>query len=419
MTDGTTGQIDYQSTNATQVINAAIGNLTQGHSILFGSGTYILNGSITGINKDNITLAFEDGSTLLMANSMNQPAIFISGCQNWLIQNPTVNGNGDNQAESAPGTHGSNGIELFACNNSRVDGAYIYNVRQFGFYAEASNLVNSVDVGITNSKIMNCSWNGITLGSDGPLFEKHLYAINNEIAYCSDVGITNYGHYNIVQNNYIHDMNGTTGYKGVGIAGSQWGIGVEGGGNHTITGNTVTNVGQGIVISALSTISSFNTISHNNIQYTSDSPIEISSNYNIISQNNISQWDTLGIHTNGIFLDSTANYNTVTDNVLNSTYPGACGIMVYGGNYNQIGLNSVTLVSGGAANGNGVEVRSPSTGTNIYQNTISGASGLAGIVIRSGAMNTVIQSNDLRQVANTVIILDQGTGTIIENNLGY
>ena len=35
MKDGTTGQIIYQSTNATQVINDAIGNLTQGGAVSY------------------------------------------------------------------------------------------------------------------------------------------------------------------------------------------------------------------------------------------------------------------------------------------------------------------------------------------------------------------------------------------------
>jgi hypothetical protein len=43
--NGTTGQIDYQSTNCTEVVNNAIRDLTRG-SIFFKAGVYNLNGRI-------------------------------------------------------------------------------------------------------------------------------------------------------------------------------------------------------------------------------------------------------------------------------------------------------------------------------------------------------------------------------------
>ncbi|MGD0646230.1 MAG: hypothetical protein ABSA75_15155, partial [Candidatus Bathyarchaeia archaeon] len=78
MKNGTTGQIYYQSTNAAQVINDAIGNLTQGGSILFNGGTYNLMGSITATNQNNVTLAFGSGAELYVANGVNSAAIFLT-----------------------------------------------------------------------------------------------------------------------------------------------------------------------------------------------------------------------------------------------------------------------------------------------------------------------------------------------------
>ena len=82
MTDGTTGQIEYQDTNAAEVINDAIGNLTNGQSILFIAGTYNLQKSVTCDYKDNITLVFANGAILFEADSMNAPAISLY----WLYQ---------------------------------------------------------------------------------------------------------------------------------------------------------------------------------------------------------------------------------------------------------------------------------------------------------------------------------------------
>ena len=410
MTNGTTGHIDYQSTNATQVINAAIGNLTQGGgSILFSSGTYNLNGSITGTNKDDITLAFENGATLFVANGMNAPAILLNNANNWLIQNPTINGNAINQAVG--GGSRAHGVEIDSSNNSRVDGAYIYNVRLFGFYT----LTNVVNVGIANSKITNCGWNGITLGGDNA-GELSLYAINNEVAYCSDVGITNYGYSNTVQNNYIHDMNGTTGFQGSGIAGSQWGIGVEGGGNDTITGNTILNCWSGIVISATTGLASnLNNISFNKVQNSTSVAIEISNDFNLINGNIIIQWDALDVYAGGIYLDSTANYNTVTANILNCTNPNAQGIVIYGGTGNQITSNSINAPTNQV--NNGINVQNGSNNTIITQNLIVGCGG-SGIKVDSG-VNTVIKNNDLTQVASYTKIGNSGTTTSIYTNPGY
>ncbi|MGD0644999.1 MAG: hypothetical protein ABSA75_08855, partial [Candidatus Bathyarchaeia archaeon] len=78
MKNGTTGQIYYQSTNAAQVINDAIGNLTQGGSILFTGETYNLMGSITATNQNNVTLAFGSGAELYVANGVNSAAIFLT-----------------------------------------------------------------------------------------------------------------------------------------------------------------------------------------------------------------------------------------------------------------------------------------------------------------------------------------------------
>jgi len=377
MTDGTTGQIDYQSTKATQVINAAIGNLTQGGSILFSAGTYNLNGSITGENKGNITLAFENGATLFVANGMNKAAIVLTGCSNWLIQNPTINGNAANQAVG--GGSRPHGIEIVSSNNCQVDGAYIYNCRLFGFYTFS----NAVHNGITNSKIFNCGWNGMNLGGDANEYSN--YAIHNEVAYCSDVGITSYGFDNVIQDNYVHDMNGTTGYGG----GTRWGIGVEGGGNTTITGNHVVNCEVGIKFDydengAADGNSNSNTASSNRIEHCLTAGMEIYSDYNTVSDNEFLQWDYASTWKNAITIGG--DNNLISGNTLNSTFSTSVGVVLETGSNNEISSNDF-----------------------ITQ---------AGVQVHAGVTNTIIRNNDFSLCRGTKIS-DSGTGTTIIGNLGY
>lgn len=330
--DGTTGKIDYQTTNATQLINNAIGNLTQDDSILFCGGTYYLDGSILGLGIDGITLVFEDDAKLFVKDGMNAPALYINNCSNWLITGITIDGNAENQAEiiSDLETVNINGIQIHnMCDNILVDNAFIYNCRVFGFWAQ----YHVTNCGVTNSKFLNNGCNGITLG--GSEEEYSLYAINNEVAYSSDVGITTYGVGSIISNNYVHDINGTTGFSN-----SHWGIGVEYGSYHTITQNTIINSDIGIAIYDYEEYYGGQTfdncvISNNNIQ-TCDIGIHSSlAHYTLISENIIIDSAEAGIQ--GIW-----SYSSITNNVVTGVTSWLSGIYLNSGNFNQITENYVS-----------------------------------------------------------------------------
>jgi parallel beta-helix repeat protein len=129
---------------------------------------------------------------------------------------------------------------LYDCSNVLVKDSTITNCYRDGF-ATCDYVAGNQPNGIVNSIITFCGWNGMTLGSGGPL-TIGAYAINNTVAYCSGVGITNYGISNKVIGNYIHDMNGTTHTV------ARWGIGVEENGYELIANNTIVNVGTGICV---------------------------------------------------------------------------------------------------------------------------------------------------------------------------
>ena len=180
-------------------------------NILFNAGTYYLTRSIVDAGQDNIGLYFDNGAKFICSNNMNNPAVSLTSVNNWTIKDVTIDGNAANQANAA-GTGGAamgeEGIYVNIGSNHHITGAHITNVGQVGV------MIVNFDSGhpsigniIENSVITNFGWNGITFY--GPYIHNN-FAINNEIAYGSDVGISTYGANDIIIGNYIHDMNGTS-----------------------------------------------------------------------------------------------------------------------------------------------------------------------------------------------------------------
>lgn len=440
-TDGTTGQIVFQSTNATQVVNDAIGNLTQGHSILFSGGTYNLNGSITGTNRNNITLTFENGASLFVANGMDAPAIFLSSCNNWLISGITINGNGANQVIPGSLIQYPNGITLEASSNIQIANALIYDVRVYGVEIIAQS-GQSVHSGVVSSKFLSCGWSGIELGGSNSASELSLYAINNEVAYCGDVGIDNYGIGNIVTGNYVHDMNGTTG-----SVNSHWGIGVEGGRADSISENTVQNCGTGIYIDQNNCTISDNQITNCNrtghdvygvyldgisgscignkvtdnyvtrVVGAYSSGIELdNATFNDIRGNHVSQCDY-----DGIFLDATSNNNTVS---LNSVCDNVhVGIQICGSS-NYVSQNQAFDDRSGSARTQNVGIAMSYTVATGYGNVLIGNNAYNNLFLNFDVGNNVPEStminntgyNPVGYIANpisgsTAYLVDSGSNT--------
>ena len=413
MKNGTTGQIYYQSTNAAQVANNAIGNLTQdGGSILFSSGTYNLQGSITGTNQNNITLAFDNGATLFVANGMNGPAICLTKCNNWLISGVAINGNAANQAVSAGWSGAPSGVCTDGGSNIEITSAFIYNCRIFGVDINCYS-GTAVHNGVINSKVFNCGWNGIVAGGDSgsPTFlSQSCYAINNVVCGCGDVGIGTGGYNTLIQDNYVYDMNGTSGAYN-----SHWGIAVEDGGNNTITDNTVLNcvpgtgtIGTGIM---LSVGYGSNVITDNNIQ-SCYYGIVVSSNINnnIISGNTVSSCLGFGINLGGS--SNIVSDNTVADSVESNIFVGA------GSSYNQI-------IDNDFVEGSGWYMINSAGGsyTTIANNLFNGTQG---IVIVTGTTYITIKNNDLSLCSGGTQIMEgghwvatAGANTSIYTNTGY
>ena len=348
MTNGTTGQIDYQSTNSSQVFSNVVGNCSTGGTIDVAIGVYTVNTTwlITGIN--GITLNFENGAKLVAGNGLDTNILWLDRCDNWVIDGITVDGN------SAENSEDSNGIWITGDNNV-INNALVFDCRRVGIE------VNGVGNGIINSKSYNCGWNGIT-ASDLCIDS---YVVNNEVYGCSDVGIATYGVGTLIAGNYIHDMNGTTGDG----HSTRVGITVEGGCDAIITQNTIHNCSVGVWVGGFDNC----TISNNVItggsvasaqygiyldtstQYTSVTDNHVTgmycnttahlggigiflsegSTFNTISGNIVSQCGS-----GGIFLDSTSNNNTVVLNYAFDTQTGRYYAMEVGGSGIEIAGSS-------------------------------------------------------------------------------
>ncbi|MHA1166540.1 MAG: right-handed parallel beta-helix repeat-containing protein, partial [Candidatus Hodarchaeales archaeon] len=147
-----------------------------------------------------------------------------------------VNGNADNQAEYPTDdweVSFNEQIGIF------VQGDYVSLLRPRVEEVVTHGIKYSSCTGglVENGYTFNTSWNGIhfTSGSTG------CKAIGNEVTAYSDVGIGNYGDYNTISNNYVHDA-----YEITGSTNTQWGIGIEGGTHCLVSNNQLEDLALGI-----------------------------------------------------------------------------------------------------------------------------------------------------------------------------
>ena len=379
MVNGTTGTVDYYSTNFTKVWDFTIGNCTGGENIFVKKGAYAVANQLLATSKNGITVIFEKGAVLTAGTNLNKAVIYLYTCTNWKIEGITIDGNGANQnAGTSYGSGWANGITIANCSNIVVDDANIYNCRVFGVFIDKDYALGGIShsCGVTNSLFKGNMWNGAEIG-----WGDYCYFSNNEVLYSPDVGLSTYGNYTTISDNFIHDLNGTTGGGG----NSKWGIAVETGGgsgynNCIIKGNIINNVSVGLMI-----YGDNHTIYGNRIYQCSNvdnsGAINVRGNYSIISGNNI------GATLVGITLDS-----------------GGGG--AYNAQYNRIQGNIISCTN------RGFEIWATSNNNTIFGNTVM--SGDYGYYIMSSANYTRIIENDLDA---TVEQSNSGTGTIFGNNV--
>jgi hypothetical protein len=239
--------------------------------------------------------------------------------------------------------------------------------------------------GIVDSTVTFCGWNGISLGWGGS-YTRGAYAINNTVAYCSDVGITAWQSLNSrIINNYVYDMNGTTG-----DVNSHDGIDIEYGANYSIVEhNTIVNCVHGIwsatgVITPHSNLIAYNNVTNCRWGIFSGSPNDV------ITQNYVKNWgDWSG---GGIQVDQ--NNIIVSFNILINTNASVTGPAITIGEYSGV------------------------TNCSACNNTITTqvASGTPAIYVELGSNSSIIEGNNVQASVGVQIYGAQCTSNIISGN---
>jgi hypothetical protein len=376
--------------------NTALGYLPTGGSIYTNTGTYTLNSSITANNVDNITMAFNSSALLYADNALNAPVILTINCDNWSFENVTISGNAENQVAGAGNALSPNGISIRGGSNVLIDNATIYNCRVYGIIIWAySTFGDAHDSGVTNSDVYNCGWNSITVG------DLDNYVTNCNIYGSSDVGVSLYGVSTLVNKNYIHDLNGTTGGGG----NAKYGVATEGDvpAYSLITNNTCLNLGTGVFLNQ-----GYNIVTNNSFTNCNNTVVSATVGYDTITRNTITNWGYgAGYYPSGVLFDNSDN-NIVSFNIFSTSNTDWAnyGVIVVGGSVNSsICNNTITMTM----EGYGVYVDAGTDNLIIEGNTIQCD---VGIRISDATCDNNKLNQNLLGSCNTEIS-DIGTGTII------
>jgi len=310
MTNCSTGQRDAISTNVTQIWDWTIGNCSDGDSIFIKTGSYTINNSLTDGNKNNIRLELDVGAEIIAANNFNNRLLWLSSATGWRITGGEWNGNQANQGTPDGTKHVLIQMDL-GCSNCTVEKANLHNCKQYGVWIWE----NSINCGVTDCSVYDVGWNGIFLGADNDN-SSHLFAVNNRVWDCGDIGIDIQCDYSSAIGNHVWNLNSNK---------TDWlwshvGIEIEGTTSSycQISDNTIENTGG----SGISVYGDHHIISHNTLNETCNDSDWLSAlwtggmNMSKISGNMI-----VASHANtaGIDFEGNNDNNTITDNLISAT----------------------------------------------------------------------------------------------------
>lgn len=431
MRNGTTGAVDWSSSNASAVINNAIGNASSVKGNVFiKSSTYNLTGSI--VHKSNVGVYMEEGAHLKLDDGENKDLWVNSdqssggdGNENMTIYGGHLDGN---KAGQTSGT--IHVTDFMHCNHVKIQ-----NVRVSNGYVHGINIHGCTDWVIEGCTIEDWNWNGISTGQWYSFWPMDAMGriVHNYLEGGSDVGIQLGENTEIVvDSNIITGCNGTTG-----DANSGWGIGLEGGTSHCIiSNNEITWCKSGIVLDSTAGNALRNQIVGNHfrkIGYDAGSGhsaiwLKTGCDHNVVSGNVGSDWLTSASY----FIRLQTSYNVISNNKGRGLYliylDGGDNNIIEGNHQidsylirafnsaddNVIANNHVWYVAVSVYRGIWIESGS--------RNEVSGnkvkatGGGTKGIYIQAGSDNRVFD-NELSQCQTK--ITDTGTNTRIKNNVGY
>jgi len=159
----TTGQIEFQGTDAATVIQHAINQLTNGGKIFIKNGVYVINTEIKP--KSNIHIFGEGDTTILrQGDDRNlQAVVLFDSVQNASIQYVSVNGNKD--AQTSTNTAINHGIQVTnSCRNIKIAHNHVHDAKNLGICVFGGDSENySIGVEIVGNIVHDNGRDGIAL----------------------------------------------------------------------------------------------------------------------------------------------------------------------------------------------------------------------------------------------------------------
>ncbi len=329
--NGSTGVIDYTSSNASEILSNVVASNTR---LYLRAGIYQAAQYNLIENVANLTIEGELGAIIRMADSLTYAHGFrIINSAHVTIRNLAIDGN------KAGGSTYGYGIDYLNSTYGRFEDLHLYDMIDAAFQIEGSN----------NTVIQHC------------LIENIGSAVGHDTA----IRFAGYGagsHNNTAANNVIRNC-GEHGIKSYNLST-----------NNTITGNTIYNVSrEGIQVSYRCIVTA------NRITKTGWNGLLLTGSDNIVTDNII---DNAG--TNGIIIYATAG-NIVSGNTIRNS--GAHGLYIYQAYNNTIVGNQIN------ANGdNGIYFGSPTTASNmnILIGNVVRANSNKGVWVAYGDYNIVV-----------------------------
>jgi hypothetical protein len=375
-----------------------------------GTSLYI-NGTFRGLAtfdvqyEVNTNIVFDPNSLLTIANSVNSYVFRLDYSQNCIIQNITINGNSANQVSE----YYSGGAIFYDCSNCSLIHPTVTNIAGDGFECldEGGSWTYHSPNSVINGNFTYCLWNALTIGGGGADYANGTVISGNEISHCANVAISTYNETNIIiQNNYVHDMDATSGGNEAG-ANCHWGLANEESPNSYYTNNTIVNCEAGIVLA-----SGINYVAYNNV-INCNTPIYINEAkngcaYNVITHNTITNWNYHFTYWSAAIWDYYSKNNIVSFNTfVNTNATANCPtIWIYDTLNSTFVNNTITLNT--LASSQGLEIDSASNYNIISGNNVQAKTG---ITVSSGCTGNKLSQNTLANC--TTQISNSGTGTII------
>jgi len=198
--NGRTGNIDFSSTDASEVVNDIINALPdEGGTIHFKAGTYELKSSIKlkakvglcGEGPYSTTLKLADGVNDHVLTTLTETSVY----GYVTLRDFCIDGN------KAGNPDGKNGINGFFW-RGMLDNLYVLNCRGAGVRIQGIPVSRAIEVKVSNCVIADCDGFGVLIDSQAP--DNHVF--NCQIARC-EVGVEVRSYDAFLLNNHVYRSN--------------------------------------------------------------------------------------------------------------------------------------------------------------------------------------------------------------------